>query len=148
MCQTIGLPSCLALTHERGDASFEDKSSSLLDGARQCTGAESCETSGCVEFGAGQLLGRRDGGQTGYEDIRSRASMTAEILDGRAMSAEIKEQVHSEVRLFVEKQGQAPGLVIVRVGAEAASGVYSKVILRMAEEVDIHAHLEQLPVHT
>jgi len=135
-------------SRERGDASFEDKSGSLLDGARQCTGAESCETSGCVEFGAGQLPGRHDGGQTGHEDICSRASMTAEILDGRAMSAEIKEQVHSEVRLFVEKQRQAPGLVIVRVGADAASGVYSKAILRMAEEVDIHARLEQLPVHT
>jgi methylenetetrahydrofolate dehydrogenase (NADP+) / methenyltetrahydrofolate cyclohydrolase len=70
--------------------------------------------------------------------------MRAEILDGRAMSAEIK----AEVRRSVEKQGQAPGLVIVRVGNDAASRVYSKAILRMAEEVGINAHLEQLPVNT
>jgi methylenetetrahydrofolate dehydrogenase (NADP+) / methenyltetrahydrofolate cyclohydrolase len=38
--------------------------------------------------------------------------------------------------------------VIVRVGAEAASGVYSQAILRMTEEVGITARLEQLAAHT
>jgi methylenetetrahydrofolate dehydrogenase (NADP+)/methenyltetrahydrofolate cyclohydrolase len=74
--------------------------------------------------------------------------MTAEILDGRAMSAEMKAELRGEVRHTVEKQGQAPGLVIVRVGGDAASGVYSKAILRVAEDVGINARLEQLPVHT
>ena len=74
--------------------------------------------------------------------------MTAEILDGRAMSAEIKAELRGEVRRCVEKQGQAPGLGIVRVGGDAASGVYSKAILRMTKEVGISAQLEQLPVHT
>jgi putative two-component system hydrogenase maturation factor HypX/HoxX len=77
-----------------------------------------------------------------------KASTTAAILDGRAMSAEIKEQVRSEVRRFVEKQGQAPGLVIVRVEGDEASGVYSKAILRMSENVGITARLEQLPIDT
>lgn len=77
--------------------------------------------------------------------------MTAEILDGRAMSAQIKAELRDEVRRFVEQQGekgQAPGLVIVRVGGDAASGVYSKAILRVAEEVGVNARLEQLPVNT
>ena len=74
--------------------------------------------------------------------------MTAEILDGRAMSAEMKAELRSEVRRCVENQGQAPGLVIVRVGGEAASGVYSKAILRVAEDVGIKARLEQLAVHS
>ena len=74
--------------------------------------------------------------------------MTAEILDGRAMSAEMKAELRSEVRRFVENQGQAPDLVVVRVGGEAASGVYSKAILRMAEDVGITARLAHLPVHT
>ena len=56
--------------------------------------------------------------------------------------------MRAEVRRFVEQQGQAPGLAIVRVGGDAASGVYSKAILRMAEEVGINARLEQLPVDT
>ncbi len=70
--------------------------------------------------------------------------MRAEILDGRAMSAEIKAQV----RRSVMKLGQAPGLVIVRVEGDAASGVYSKAILRVAKDVGINARLVQLAVHT
>jgi putative two-component system hydrogenase maturation factor HypX/HoxX len=74
--------------------------------------------------------------------------MRAEILDGRAMSAEMKAELRGMVRHTVEKLGQAPGLVIVRVGGDAASGVYSKAILRVAEDVGINARLEQLGVNT
>jgi methylenetetrahydrofolate dehydrogenase (NADP+)/methenyltetrahydrofolate cyclohydrolase len=72
----------------------------------------------------------------------------AEILDGRALSAEIKAELRGQVRRSVEKQGQAPGLMIVRVGSDAASGVYSKAILRVAEDVGINARLAQLSVKT
>jgi methylenetetrahydrofolate dehydrogenase (NADP+) / methenyltetrahydrofolate cyclohydrolase len=74
--------------------------------------------------------------------------MTARILDGRAMGAEIKAELREDIRRYIEVAGRAPGLVIVRVGGDAASGVYSKVILRVAEEVGIKASLEQLPVLT
>jgi len=74
--------------------------------------------------------------------------MTAHILDGRAMGAEIKAELREDVRRYIEVTGRAPGLVIVRVGGDAASGVYSKVILRVAEEVGIKASLEQLPTLT
>jgi len=80
--------------------------------------------------------------------------LTAKILDGRAMSAQIRAELRDEVRRFAERQqaqgkeGQAPGLVIVRVGGDAASGVYSKAILRVAEDVGVNARLEQLPAST
>lgn len=74
--------------------------------------------------------------------------MTARILDGRAMGAEIKAELRDDIRRYIEVAGRAPGLVIVRVGGDAASGVYSKVILRVAEEVGITASLEQLPTLT
>src|SRR5437868_11686077 len=74
--------------------------------------------------------------------------MTAHILDGRAMGAEIKAELRDDIRRYIEVTGRAPGLVIVRVGGDAASGVYSKVILRVAEEVCIKASLEQLPTLT
>jgi len=74
--------------------------------------------------------------------------MTAHILDGRAMGAEIKAELRDDVRRYSEETGRAPGLVIVRIGGDAASGVYSKVILRVAEEVGIKASLEQLPTLT
>jgi putative two-component system hydrogenase maturation factor HypX/HoxX len=81
-------------------------------------------------------------------DFGCKNSGMAKILDGRAMSEEIKEQVQSDVSHFVEHQGQAPGLSIVRVDGDAASLVYSKAILRLAEEVGITVRLEHLPMHT
>ena len=135
-------------THDRSGASLERESGGLLDGARQCAGVERCGTGERVEFAAGQDAGWHYGGQPSIDDSCGRASMTAEILDGRAMSAEIKAEVRGEVRRSVEQQGQVPGLAIVRVGGDAASGVYSKAILRGAEDVGINARLAQLPEMT
>src|SRR5438477_1810738 len=111
-------------------------------------GDERCGPGGRFEFPAGQAARWHEGEQPARDDYCRRASKTAEILDGRAMSAEMKAELRSEVRRFVENQGQAPDLVVVRVGGEAASGVYSKAILRMAEDVGITARLAHLPVHT
>ena len=71
--------------------------------------------------------------------------MTAQILDGRAMGAEIKAELRADIERYVRERGRAPGLVIVRVGGDTASGVYSKAILRIADEVALEARLEQLP---
>jgi len=120
----------------------------LLDGTHQYTDAQRHETGRHDEFVAGHVTGWHDSGQSTRDGSGARANMTAAILEGRAMSAEIKAQVRDEVRRFVEQQRQAPGLVMVGVGADAASGVYSQAILRMAEEVGISARLEHLPLQT
>src|SRR5579859_2786574 len=60
------------------------------------------------------------------------------------MGAEIKAELRADIEEYVRKQGRSPGLVIVRVGGETASGVYSKAILRVAEEIGLQARLEQL----
>lgn len=136
-------------SRDRDDASFERGRGGFLDAAApQSTCDERCGTGERVEFAAGQDAGWHYGGQPAHDDSCGKASMTAEILDGKAMSAEIKAELRDEVRHTVEKQGQAPGLRIVRVGGDVASGVYSKVILRVAEDVGINARLEQLPMHT
>jgi methylenetetrahydrofolate dehydrogenase (NADP+)/methenyltetrahydrofolate cyclohydrolase len=64
------------------------------------------------------------------------------------MGAKIKAELRDEIRRYTQVKGMAPGLVIVRVGGNAASGVYSKTILRIAEEVGVNAALEQLPANT
>ena len=74
--------------------------------------------------------------------------MTAQMLDGKAMGLEIRAELREEVRHYVQERGKAPGLVIVRVGGDAASGVYSKAILRIADDVGVSARLEQLPALT
>jgi len=111
-------------------------------------GAERCGTGGRVEFPVGQDAGWHYGGQPAPDDSCRRASMTAEILDGRAMSMEIKAELRGAVRRSVEQQGQTPGLGIVRVGDDAASRVYSKAILRLAEDVGITTRLEHFPENT
>jgi len=64
------------------------------------------------------------------------------------MGAEIRAELRDDVGRYVEERGKAPGLVIVLVGEDAASGVYSKAILRLAGEVGMRARLEQLPAYT
>lgn len=71
--------------------------------------------------------------------------MTAKILDGRAMGAEIKAELRADIEKYGHEQDRPPGLVIVRVSGDAASGMYSKAILRVAEEIGLQARLEQLP---
>jgi len=64
------------------------------------------------------------------------------------MGAEIRAELRDDIGRYVEERGKAPGLVIVLVGGDAASGVYSKAILRLAGEVGMRARLEQLPAYT
>ena len=71
--------------------------------------------------------------------------MTATILDGRAMGAEIKAELRADIEKYVHERGIPPGLVIVQVGSDTASGMYSKAILRVAEEIGLQARLDQLP---
>ncbi len=71
--------------------------------------------------------------------------MTAIILDGRAIGAEIKAELRADIEKYVYEQGRPPGLFIVRVGGDTASGVYSKAILRVAEEIGVKARLDQFP---
>ena len=61
------------------------------------------------------------------------------------MGTEIKAELRADIERYVYEQGRAPGLVIVRAGGDAPSGVYSKALLRVADEVGLLARLEQLP---
>ena len=70
------------------------------------------------------------------------------LLDGRAMSEEIRAELRTDVQRYVQQYGQAPGLVIIRVEGDAASGVYSKTIVRIANQIGVQARLELLPPTT
>ena len=71
--------------------------------------------------------------------------MTAMILDGRALGAEIKTELRADIEKYLHEQGRPPGLSVMRVGGDTASGVYSKAILRIAEEIGVKARLDQFP---
>jgi methylenetetrahydrofolate dehydrogenase (NADP+)/methenyltetrahydrofolate cyclohydrolase len=74
--------------------------------------------------------------------------MPAQILDGRALAATIKEELKVKARKRAEALGWPPGLAIVRVGEEAASGVYIKQLLRVAAEIGVEAQLISLDSDT
>ena len=48
----------------------------------------------------------------------------AEIIDGRAMAAEVREGVAGKVSVLKKKHGLTPGLAVVLVGENPASQVY------------------------
>lgn len=50
--------------------------------------------------------------------------MSAAVIDGKAIAADIRAQVAKYVAEFKEKQGIAPGLAVVLVGEDPASQVY------------------------
>jgi len=70
--------------------------------------------------------------------------MSAQILDGRALGAIIKEELKAKARARAEELGWPPGLAIVRVGEEAASAVYIRQLLRVAAEIGVEARLISL----
>ncbi|MEO7021428.1 MAG: bifunctional 5,10-methylenetetrahydrofolate dehydrogenase/5,10-methenyltetrahydrofolate cyclohydrolase [Ktedonobacteraceae bacterium] len=72
----------------------------------------------------------------------------AQIIDGKAMAAELRTELRADVEKYIQQQGATPEVVVVRVGGDAASGVYSKAILRAAENAGLIARLEQLPTRT
>ena len=74
--------------------------------------------------------------------------MTAQIIDGKAMAAELRAELRMDVEKYIRQEGLTPEVVVVRVGGDAASGVYSKAILRAAEGVGLAARLEQMPTRT
>ncbi len=63
--------------------------------------------------------------------------MTATILDGKALAAELRARVAIEVAAFLVAHGRAPGLATVLVGENPASEVYVRNKRRQAGEVGI-----------
>ena len=74
--------------------------------------------------------------------------MTATLIDGRAMGQAIRAELREDVQAYTQLRNVPPGLAIVLVGGDTASGVYSKAIVRIADEIGVKARLEQLPALT
>jgi methylenetetrahydrofolate dehydrogenase (NADP+) / methenyltetrahydrofolate cyclohydrolase len=70
--------------------------------------------------------------------------MTARILDGSKMAAEIRAEVASEVKGMAAK-GIRPGLAVVLVGHNPASEVYVRGKVRSSEEVGIYSEKHTPP---
>ncbi len=71
--------------------------------------------------------------------------MTAKIIDGKAMAAQIREEVKEEVAEITAKYGTAPGLEVILIGDNPASAIYVRNKGRACENVGIRSQTHHLP---
>jgi len=71
--------------------------------------------------------------------------MSARLLDGIAVGAQIRSEVAPDVEAFKAAAGRPPGLGIVLVGEDPASEIYVRSKLKSAGDAGLRADLERLP---
>lgn len=71
--------------------------------------------------------------------------MSAKIIDGVAISKEIREEIKKEVQELKEKHGITPGLVTILVGENPASVSYVTAKQKTAHELGFYSIQENLP---
>jgi methylenetetrahydrofolate dehydrogenase (NADP+) / methenyltetrahydrofolate cyclohydrolase len=71
--------------------------------------------------------------------------MAAQIIDGRALAAEVRAQVAAEVEAFTQRGGRRPGLATVLIGDDAASAAYVAGKQRASREVGMEGFDHRLP---
>jgi len=74
--------------------------------------------------------------------------MSARILDGKAIAAELKDSVKLKVEKMVADGNRAPGLVVILVGENPASQVYVRNKQNSCEQVGFYSELKRLDVDT
>src|SRR5258708_5880306 len=72
----------------------------------------------------------------------------AQILDGRVVADQIKQEVAANVRQLVTEHGVKPCLAAVLVGDDDASAVYVRNKVRACAEVGIESDQRRLPATT
>ncbi|MFL5826664.1 MAG: bifunctional methylenetetrahydrofolate dehydrogenase/methenyltetrahydrofolate cyclohydrolase FolD [Thermoleophilaceae bacterium] len=71
--------------------------------------------------------------------------MAAQIIDGKAIAAEVRARVHDQVEELVAEHGVRPGLATVLVGDDPGSQIYVRNKRRQSEEVGIASIHHDLP---
>lgn len=72
----------------------------------------------------------------------------AQIIDGKAISRQVREEIAAEVVKFKEKYNCAPGLAVIIVGNDPASQVYVRNKKRGCEEVGFYSESYELDEST
>nr|WP_297461284.1 bifunctional methylenetetrahydrofolate dehydrogenase/methenyltetrahydrofolate cyclohydrolase FolD [uncultured Halomonas sp.] len=74
--------------------------------------------------------------------------MTAQLIDGKAIAAQVRQQVARQVAARREAGARIPGLAVVLVGEDPASEVYVRNKHRACEQAGIRSFRHQLPADT
>jgi methylenetetrahydrofolate dehydrogenase (NADP+)/methenyltetrahydrofolate cyclohydrolase len=70
--------------------------------------------------------------------------VSAEIIDGKAIAAKVREEVARDVAAFTERTGRTPGLATILVGEDPASAIYVANKRKSAGEVGITSFHHEL----
>ncbi|MFZ7094009.1 bifunctional 5,10-methylenetetrahydrofolate dehydrogenase/5,10-methenyltetrahydrofolate cyclohydrolase [Primorskyibacter sp. 2E233] len=70
--------------------------------------------------------------------------MTARLIDGRARAARLRAELAREVAQMRADKGVMPGLAVVLIGADPASGIYVRSKVRACEETGMRSDLHAL----
>ncbi len=66
-----------------------------------------------------------------------------QLIDGKKISEEIKEELIKEVAELKQKTGKIPGLVTILVGEDSASEIYVRSKIKTCEEIGIRSKAEK-----
>lgn len=72
----------------------------------------------------------------------------AKIIDGKAISAEIRTEISEEVKAFEKEHGFKPGLSVIIVGENPASKVYVRNKKLACEQVGFYSEVIEMPEET
>lgn len=72
----------------------------------------------------------------------------AKIIDGKAISAQIRQEISEEVAKMKAEKGVVPGLAVIIVGQDPASQVYVRNKAKDCEETGIYSEVHALPEET
>ena len=74
--------------------------------------------------------------------------MSAQLLDGKAIAADLRNQIKARVDARLEAGHRRPGLIVILVGDNPASQVYVRNKQNACEQAGFHSELMKLPADT
>lgn len=78
----------------------------------------------------------------------SKQKKMAQIIDGKVISAQIREEIAEKVKEYNAKTGKLPGLAVVIVGENPASQVYVRNKKKACEQVGFNSWVYEMPEFT
>jgi len=85
---------------------------------------------------------------TNLAATRTDTAEGARIIDGKAVAADLRERVAAEVARLKAEHGVTPGLAVVLVGDDPASGVYVRSKARETKASGMNSYEHRLPADT
>lgn len=71
--------------------------------------------------------------------------MTAQLIDGKAVAAQLKAEIHEKINAKLAMGARRPGLAVILVGEDPASSIYVRNKHEACEQAGINSYYHHLP---